>query len=91
MVGLYENGSFILLTLVPPRVPHIARLHIILPLQVFRCPDLFFKQIMLYRSSSRFNCSLRDQSKSGVQGAEPLGGGKEAKPPEADAFRELKS
>ena len=42
MVGLYENGSFILLTLVPPRVPHIAGLHIILSLQVFCCPNLFF-------------------------------------------------
>ena len=28
---------------------------------------------------------------SGVQGAEPLGGGEGAKPPEADAFLVLKS
>ena len=64
MVGQYENGSFILLTLVPPRVPHLARLHIILSLQVFCCPDLFFKNRSCSTEAAR--CStVRGQIKSG--------------------------
>ena len=63
MVGLYENGSFILLTLVPPRVPHIAGLHIILSLQVFCCPNLFFLNGSCYTEAAR--CSIvRGLSKS---------------------------
>ena len=82
----YENGSFILFTLVPHRVPFIAHLHIILSLQVFHCPDLFVKQIMPYRSSSRFNCKGSKQKWGWSRGVEPLGGGQRAKPPEVDAF-----
>ena len=70
----YENGSFILFTLVPYQVPFIAHLHIILSLQVFHCPDLFVKQIMPYRSSSRFNCKGSKQKWGWSRGVEPLGG-----------------
>ena len=34
---------------------------------------------------------MRVKAKAGVQGAEPLGGGQGAKPPEANAFQGLKS
>ena len=33
---------------------------------------------------------VRVKAKAGIQGAEPLGGGQGAKPPEADAFKRLK-
>ena len=71
MVAQFENGSFILLMLVPPRVPHIARLHIILSLQVFGCPDLFKKKKKKKRSccTEAARCSpVMGQSKSGGPG-----------------------
>ena len=45
----------------------------------------FRKQIMQYTGAARGSI-VRVKPKAGVQGAEPLGGGQGAKPPEANAF-----
>ena len=47
----------------------------------------------LSRGGANINCYGDKPTKQtqGVQGAEPLGGGQGAKPPEADAFLVLKS
>ena len=58
-IGLYKNGSFIVFTLVPPRVPQGVLLR----------PIYYFLQVTdhaIYRGRSRFN--WEDQSKSGGPG-----------------------
>ena len=78
---LYKNGSFIVFTLVPPRVPQGVLLR---PIYYF-LQVRFRKQIMQYTGAARSSI-VRVKAKAGVQGAEPLGGGQGAKPPEANAF-----
>ena len=80
-IGLYKNGSFIVFTLVPPRVPQGVLLR---PIYYF-LQVRFRKQIMQYTGAARGSI-VRVKAKAGVQGAEPLGGGQGAKPPEANAF-----
>ena len=80
-IGLYENGSFIVFTLVPPRVPQGVLLRLIYYFLQVR----FRKQIMQYTGAARGSI-VRVKAKAGVQGAEPLGGGQGAKPPEANTF-----
>ena len=67
--------------LVPPRVPQGVLLR---PIYYF-LQVRFRKQIMQYTGAARGSI-VRVKAKAGVQGAEPLGGGQEAKPPEANAF-----
>ena len=70
-------------TLVPPRVPQGVLLR---PIYYF-LQVRFRKQIMQYRPTGAARSSIvRVKAKAGVQGAEPLGGGQGAKPPEANAF-----
>ena len=85
-MGLYKNGSFIVFTLVPPRVPQGVLLR---PIYYF-LQVRFRKQIMQYTGAARGSI-VRVKAKAGVQGAENLGGGQGAKPPEASAFQGLKS
>ena len=83
-IGLYKNGSFIVFTLyclVPPGVPQGVLLR---PIYYF-LQVRFRKQIMQYTGAARGSI-VRVKAKAGVQGAEPLGGGQGAKPPEANAF-----
>ena len=80
-IGLYKNGSFIVFTLVPPRVPQGVLLR---PIYYF-LQVRFCKQIMQYTGAAR-GLIVRVKAKAEVQGAEPLGGGQGAKPPEANAF-----
>ena len=80
-IGLYKNGSFIVFTLVPPRVPQGVLLR---PIYYF-FQVRFRKQIMQYTGAARGSI-VRVKAKAGVQGAEPLGGGQGAKPSEANAF-----
>ena len=80
-IGLYKNGSFIVFALVPPRVPQGVLLRPICYFLQVR----FRKQIMQYTGAARGSI-VRVKAKAGVQGAEPLGGGQGAKPPEANAF-----
>ena len=68
-------------TLVPPRVPQGVLLRPINYLLQVR----FRKQVMQYTGAARGSI-VRIKTKAGVQGAEPLGGGQGAKPPEANAF-----
>ena len=80
-IGLYKNGSFIVFTLVPPLVPQGVLLR---PIYYF-LQVRFRKQTMQYTGAARSSI-VRVKAKAGVQGAEPLGGGQGAKPPEANAF-----
>ena len=68
-------------TLVPPRVSQGVLLR---PIYYF-LQVRFRKQIMQYTGRAR-GSNVRVKAKVGVQGAEPLGGGQGAKPPEANAF-----
>ena len=72
-IGLYKNGSFIVFTLVPPRVPQGVLLR---PIYYF-LQVRFRKQIMQYTGAARGSI-VRVKAKAGVQGAEPLGGGQGA-------------
>ena len=82
-IGLYKNGSFIVFTLVPPRVPQGVLLR---PIGLYYFLQVRFrKQIMQYTGAARGSI-VRVKAKAGVQGAEPLGGGQGAKAPEANAF-----
>ena len=78
-IGQYKNGSFIVFTLVPRRVPQGVLLRPIYHFLQVR----FRRQIMQYTGAAR-GWIVRVKAKSGIQGAEPLGGGQ--KPPEANAF-----
>ena len=67
-------------TLVPPRVPQGVLLR---PIYYFL--QVRFRKQMQYTGAARGSI-VRVKAKAGVQGAEPLGGGQGAKPPEAYAF-----
>ena len=82
-IGLYKNGSFIVFTLVPPRVPQGVLLRPIIGLYYF-LQVRFRKQIMQYTGAARGSI-VRVKAKAGVQGAEPLGGGQGTKAPKANA------
>ena len=82
-IGLYKNGSFIVFTLVPPRVPQGVLLR---PIGLYYFLQVRFrKQIMQYTGAARGSI-VRVKAKAGVQGAEPLGGGQGEKAPKANAF-----
>ena len=62
MVGLYENGSFILLTLVPPRVPHSRFTYYFVIAGILLSQPIFLNG-SCYTEAAR--CSIvRGQSKS---------------------------
>ena len=79
MVGLYENGSFILLRLVPPRVPHIARLSYYFVIAGISLSQAVFKTD--HAIQKRLDVQLQGvKAKARVQGAEPLRGGQSEAP-----------
>ena len=81
-IGRYKNGSFIMLTLVPPRVPQGVPFRSIYNLLQVR----FREQIRQYTGAARGSI-VWVKAKAGFQGAGPLSGSQGQSPLKLMLFR----